>query len=384
MERIYYDHAASTPMHPDVAAVMLDALTRTVGNASSTHGFGREARSMINRARDVIAAGIGCLPAELVFTGGGTESDNLALIGAARAARKRGKQHIITAATEHHAVLHACEALEREGFRVTVLPVNERGTVAVADVSAAIAEDTTLISLMFVNNETGTIQPIAEVGELARSHRVLFHVDAVQALGFVPIDLKTLPVDLMSFSGHKINGPQGVGALFVRKGTPIEAVLHGGSQERKRRPGTENVAGIVGFAAAFERYVTMAAERKPFLDELRYTWVERLRAMLGEDRIVVNGDPERHAPHIVNISFLGISSETMLMNLDLAGIAASGGSACTAGALEPSHVLQAMGVSPERLASAVRFSFGLGNTMEELERAAQKVATFMNRVRNNA
>jgi cysteine desulfurase len=206
----------------------------------------------------------------------------------------------------------------------------------------------------------------------------------VQALGVLPIDLRTLPVDLMSFSAHKINGPQGVGALFVRKGTAMETLLHGGSQERKRRPGTENVAGIVGFAAAFERCVKSMPERELFLDKLRYTWIERMKAIVGEDRVYVNGHPEMYAPHIVNLSFPGISSETMLMNLDLAGIAVSSGSACTAGALEPSHVLQAMGISQERFDSAVRFSFGLGNTMEELELAAEKVATFVSRVRTTS
>ncbi|SFJ09355.1 cysteine desulfurase [Paenibacillus sp. UNC496MF] len=384
MVRIYYDHAASSPMHPDAAAAMMDVYAGAGGNASSTHGFGREARAVLNRARDAISAGIGCAPTELVFTSGGTESDNLALIGAARAARKRGKSHIITNAAEHHAVLHACEFLQREGFDLTVLPVDGQGLVAAADVERAMTDDTALVSVMYVNNETGTIQPIEDIGAIVRSRGAVFHVDAVQALGALPIDLRELPVDLMSFSAHKINGPQGVGALYVRKGTQLEPLLHGGSQERKRRPGTENAAGIAGFAAAFERCVKSAAERKPFLDKLRYTWLERMKTIAGEERVVVNGHPGLHAPHIVNLSFLGIGSETMLMNLDLAGIAASSGSACTAGALEPSHVLQAMGISEERRDSAVRFSFGLGNTMEELELAAKKVETFMSRVRTNA
>ncbi|MBM7563724.1 cysteine desulfurase family protein [Paenibacillus sacheonensis] len=387
MERIYYDHAATSPMHPDAAAAMMDVYTGTVGNASSIHGNGRSARGLLNRSRDLIAGGIGCTAAELVFTSGGTESDNMAIIGVARAARKRGKSHIITLATEHHAVLHACESLESEGFRLSVLPVNEQGTVNVQHIADAIADDTALISVMYVNNETGTIQPIAEIGELARSRGVLFHVDAVQALGVLPIDLRSLPVDLMSFSAHKINGPQGVGALFVRKGTVLVPLLHGGSQERKRRPGTENVAGIAAFAAAFEHSVNSLANRKPLLDKLRYTWIERMIDLFGEEHVVVNGHPaasEASASHIVNLSFPGISSETMLMNLDLAGIAASSGSACTAGALEPSHVLEAMGISRERLESAVRFSFGLGNTMEELECAAKKIATFTSRIRTNA
>ncbi|WP_219837923.1 cysteine desulfurase family protein [Paenibacillus sp. R14(2021)] len=384
MERIYYDHAASSPMHPDVAAAMLEVMTGIVGNASSVHGYGRSARQLLNQSRDRIAEGIGCTASELVFTSGGTESDNAALFGAARAARKRGKSHIITTAIEHHAVLHTCEALELEGFQVTFLPVNEQGVVSAADIENAIKDDTALISVMYVNNETGTIQPVAEIGEIARSKGILFHVDAVQALGSLPIDLRQLPVDLMSFSAHKINGPQGVGALFVRKGISITTLLHGGLQERKRRPGTENVAGIVGFAKSFELSVNSMVIRKLSLDKLRYTWIERMKSIFGEDRVLLNSHAEQCVPHIVNLSFLGISSETMLMNLDLAGIAASSGSACTAGALEPSHVLQAMGLPQERLASSVRFSFGLGNTMEELESAAKKVETFMSRVRTNA
>ncbi|RAP77958.1 cysteine desulfurase family protein [Paenibacillus montanisoli] len=384
MDRIYYDHAASSPLHAEAAKAMLEVMTGTYGNASSTHSFGRAARQLLNRSRDAIASGIGCTAGELVFTGGGTESDNAALIGAARAARKQGKSHIITSATEHQAVLQSCEALQREGFRVTIVPVDEQGLVDAAEVERAIAADTALISLMHVNNETGTIQPIEEIGELARSNSVLVHVDGVQALGILPIDLRQLPVDLMSFSSHKINGPQGIGALYIRKGTPFEPVLFGGSQERKRRAGTENVAGIVGFAKAFELSVNSLAERKPFMERLRYTWIERMREIAGAENIAVNGHASLYAPHILNLSFIGVGTESMLMNLDLAGIAASGGSACTAGALEPSYVLNAMNVSQERQASAVRFSFGLGNTMEELERAAKKVATFMARVRTNA
>lgn len=384
MERIYYDHAASTPVHPEVVSEMMSVYTSSFGNPSSTHGYGRGVRQLLNRARDMVASSIGATSAEIVFTGGGTEGDNMALIGAARAARKQhGKSHIITSATEHHAILHASEALEEEGFRVTLLPVNEQGLISMEDMANAIEADTAIISIMHVNNETGTIQPIQEIGELARSRGVLFHVDAVQALGSVSIDLKQLPVDLMSFSAHKLNGPQGVGALFVRKGVSLEHFSHGGSQERNRRAGTENVAGIVGFAKAVELSVKSMEERKLLLGKLRHTWIERMIETVGADRIAINGHESMHVPHILNMSFIGISSETMLMNLDLAGIAASGGSACTSGALEPSYVLRAMGVSIERQASAVRFSFGLGNTMEELELAAKKVATFIGRVRTN-
>ncbi|REE84350.1 cysteine desulfurase [Paenibacillus taihuensis] len=385
MERIYYDHAASTPVHPEVVSEMMSVYTSSFGNPSSTHAYGRGVRQLLNRARDIVASGIGAAAAEIVFTGGGTEGDNMALIGAARAARKQhGKSHIITSATEHHAILHASDALEEEGFRVTVLPVDEQGLISMEELADAIEADTAVISIMYVNNETGTIQPIEEIGELARSRGVLFHVDAVQALGAISIDLKQLPVDLMSFSAHKINGPQGVGALFVRKGVSLEEFSHGGSQERGRRAGTENVAGIVGFAKAVELSVKTMEERKLLLGELRHTWIERMNETVGADRIAINGHETMHVPHILNMSFIGISAESMLMNLDLAGVAASGGSACTSGAIEPSYVLRAMGVSIERQASAVRFSFGLGNTMEELEQAAKKVATFIGRVRTNA
>ncbi|CAH1204376.1 Cysteine desulfurase IscS [Paenibacillus plantiphilus] len=384
MERFYYDHAATTPLHPEVAKTMMDVYAGTTGNASSTHSFGRDARQLLNRSRDTVAALLGCLPNQLVFTSGGTESDNLAIIGTARAMRKQGKAHIITSAIEHHAVLHTCEALEREGFRITVLPVDAQGLVAAADVEAAIEADTGLISIMYANNETGTIQPIQEIGTAARSRGVWFHVDAVQALGKIHIDLRTLPVDLMSFSAHKVNGPAGVGALFIGDRVPIEPIMFGGLQERKRRSGTENVAGIAGLARAFELSVKTVDEKKLFLDELRLKWIEWLQELTGSQEIVINGHEIQRLPHIANISFIGIDTETMLMNLDMEGIAASSGSACTAGALEPSHVLRAMGLSEERLLSAVRFSFGLGNTLEELEIAAQKIATFLKRIRSTA
>lgn len=384
MERYYFDHAASTPIHPEVAQAMLEVYTRIPGNASSLHSYGRSARQLLNQSRDSIANRIGCMSSELIFTSGGTESDNTALIGTAKAMSKRGKTHIITSAAEHHAVLHTCKALENEGFRLTVLPVDEYGIVSPGDVEAAIGPDTGLISIMYANNETGTIQPIAEIGEIAHKHGVLFHVDAVQALGSIPIDLKELPVDLMSFSAHKLNGPQGVGALYIARQTPFEPLLHGGSQERKRRAGTENLAGIAGFAKAIEISVNSMAERKLFLDKLRLEWVTQMNKLTGAGQLMVNGHPSMQLPHIVNMSFIGIDTETMLMNLDVEGIAASSGSACTAGSLEPSHVLKAMGIQRERLSSAVRFSFGLGNTLEDIEQAAKKVETILGRIRNNA
>lgn len=382
MTMYYFDHAATTPMHPEAMKAMLEVMQGAGGNASSMHAFGRAAKQRVNRARDTIAAAVGCKPAELLFTSGGTESDNAALIGAARAQRKRGKTHIITAATEHHAVLHTCEWLSKEeGFDVTVLPVDETGLLSPEAVQEAMTRQTGLVSIMHGNNEVGTLQPIDAIGRIVKAGGALFHVDAVQTLGSVPYRLNELPVDLMSFSAHKINGPQGVGALYIAAGTPYEAIQHGGLQERKRRAGTENVAGIVGFAAAVDICVNEREKKQPFLDELRNRWIELLRK--AGIAIEVNGNEEHRLPHIANISFIGIDTETMLMNLDLEGIAASSGSACTSGALERSHVLRAMDVPQERLLSAVRFSFGLGNTMEQLEEASRKVAAIALRILPN-
>ena len=385
MNKHYFDHAATTPMHPAVMEAMIEVMQGPGGNGSSIHAYGRAAKGRISRARDSISAAVGCRPGELLFTSGGTESDNAALIGAARAQCKAGRSHIITGAAEHHAVLHTCEWLrDEEGFELTVLPVDEAGAVDPSEVAAAVRPDTAIVSMMHGNNEVGTLQSIEAIGEAAHAAGALFHVDAVQTLGFIPYQLSELPVDLMSFSAHKINGPQGVGALYIATGTPFEPMLHGGSQERKRRAGTENVAGIAGFAAAVDICVNEREIKQPFLDKLRMRWIELLQEGVGHANIVVNGssDPAKRLPHIVNISFLGVQTESMLMNLDMAGIAASSGSACTSGSLEKSHVLKAMGLSQDRLDTAVRFSFGLGNTLEELENAARTVVGIVDRIRN--
>ncbi|AJY76110.1 cysteine desulfurase family protein [Paenibacillus beijingensis] len=380
MERFYFDHAATTPLHPEAAAAMLDVMQGPPGNASSIHSFGREARRVVNAARERIAGTLGCRPDEVIFTSGGTESNNTALTGVMAALRRSGKNHIVTTAIEHHAVLNVCEKLEREGVKVTYVPVDSAGRVSADDIAGAIGPDTGVVSVMYGNNETGTIQPIEEIGLAAEAAGVLLHVDAVQAYGKVAIDLQQLPVHMLTVSSHKINGPQGIGALYVKKGTPYYPLLFGGLQERKRRGGTENVAGIAGFGKAAEICAAELESRKLLWDKLRLYWIERMRRAAGDD-ISINGHELYRLPHIVNISFTGIDTESMLMNLDLAGIAASGGSACTAGALEPSHVLRAMGVPDSLLQSAVRFSFGLGNTLEELEQAAGKVETFLRRVR---
>lgn len=379
LEDIYLDHAATTPMHPDVLEAMIPYMTLHHGNPSSVHRFGRAAKQAITEARDSIAAMLGCAPGELIFTSGGTESDNMALFGAAFAAPEN-KKHIVTTSIEHHAVLHACKELERQGFRVTYLPVDSTGRVSVKEAARAIDEQTSVVSVMYGNNEVGTLQPIEEIGRIAKHHGALFHVDAVQALGAADIDLSKSPVDLMSFSGHKINGPKGVGALYVNRRVKLIQRLFGGSQERKRRAGTENVAGIVGFAKACSIVNEDAAHKRSFLAELRAAMIEGLNKNLGADRYTVNGHPTEHLPHILNVSFPGTNSESVLMNLDLEGVAAASGSACSSGALEPSHVLQAMGIPDKLLESAVRFSFGRGNCLNSVTIAAQKVATIVKRL----
>ncbi|OOC58244.1 cysteine desulfurase family protein [Paenibacillus ihbetae] len=380
MKTVYLDHAASTPVHPEVAEAMMDIMTNWHGNASSVHAYGREAKKIVNGARDRIASLLGCQSDELVFTSGGTESDNLAIFGIVEAAGVSGK-HVITSAVEHHAVLHACQELEKKGCEVTYIPVDRTGRVSVEDIAGAIKENTVLVTIMYGNNEVGTIQPIAEIGELCASRGVVFHTDAVQALGSARISCRDLPVDLWSFSAHKINGPQGVGALVVKRGLSLSPRLFGGLQEKKRRAGTENMAGIAGFAAAAELAVNGIDKRLAHYRLLRQTLLEELRRLIGEEAFSINGSQEDYLPHVLNLSFPGVSTETMLMNLDMEGIAAASGSACTSGSLEISHVLQAMKLPDPILRSAIRFSFGLGNTTQEMEFTAQKIETILKRLR---
>lgn len=381
MDSIYLDHAATTPMRPEVAEAMLPYFTDLFGNASSLHRFGREARIAVSRARDRLAALIGCLPSELVFTSGGTESDNAALFGAA-ARRGAGKKHIVTTQVEHHAVLHACAELERSGCEVTYLPVDETGRVRPEELESAIRDDTFLISVMYGNNEVGTLQPIARIGELARERGILFHVDAVQALGLLPIDLSALPVDLMSFSAHKLYGPKGVGALYISAKAAISPLLVGGSQERKRRAGTENTAGIVGFAKAVELAAEAQQRNRLHVEGLRQEMIQTFNRELEAGSFVVNGHPTDVLPHILNVSFPGADTETMLMSLDLEGVAAASGSACSSGSLELSHVLRAMRLPEDVMRSAIRFSFGFTQTAEQIRRAAELAATISRRIRN--
>ncbi|WP_031459073.1 cysteine desulfurase family protein [Chloroflexus sp. MS-G] len=363
---IYLDHAATTPLDPRVLEAMLPFLSGTSGNASSIHQVGRAALQALDDAREQVALVLGCQPKEIVFTSGGSESINLALKGVAMALRAQGKNHLISSTIEHHAVLHALDYLvEYEGFRVTLLPVDRNGRVNPADLSTALRPETALVSVMYANNETGVVQPIADLAAICRERGVLFHTDAVQAPGQLPLDVNALGVDLLSLTAHKFYGPQGVGLLYLRRGTPLVPQINGGAQERRRRAGTENIAGIVGLAKA----LTIAESE-------RTTHASRLRAL--SERLIdgvltripqswLNGDRESRLPSIVNLGFACIETESLLLLLDQRGICASSGSACTSGSLEPSHVLLAMGLSPEEANGSIRFSLGKQTTDEQID-----------------
>ncbi|MGA8942144.1 MAG: cysteine desulfurase family protein [Thermoactinomyces sp.] len=375
---IYLDHAATTPIHPKVKEAMLPFLDYAFGNPSSIHQYGRQVRSALDQARDRVAECINADPGQLVFTSGGTEADNLALFGVMEAERQKGKNHLVTTQIEHHAVLDTCHYLEKTGFEVTYLPVDQTGRVCPDMLKAAVKPQTALISVMYGNNEVGTIQPVWEIGKWAQEHGVFFHTDAVQALGVEKIDVKQMPVDLVTLSSHKINGPKGAGALYFSPKVRLVPRMFGGAQERRRRAGTENVPGIVGFGQAAELAGKFRREHREKIKELRQSFLDEL-VQSGID-YVVNGHPEQTLPHILNISFPGTDSETLLMNLDLEGIACSSGSACTSGTLEVSHVLEAMHLAPEIVRSAIRFSFGLENTKEEVKTAAQKTVAIVRRL----
>ena len=365
MERIYMDNAATTATDPAVLEAMEPYFTEIYGNPSSFHSFGREARTAVREARDEVADLIGADDAkEIVFTSGGTESDNYAIKGVAEKLKDEGK-HIITSSIEHHAVLHTCEYLEDKGFDVTYLPVDENGLVDPADVKDAIREDTILITIMLANNEVGTIQPISEIGEIAKENDVTFHTDAVQAVGTIPVDVNELNVDLLSLSGHKFHSPKGIGALYIRQGTKIEKYLHGGAQERGRRATTENVAGIVGLGKAAEIAAEGLEEKQEKLTKLRDKLIDGIMEEI--DEIKLNGHRTKRLPGNVNFSIRYIEGESILMKLDLAGIAASSGSACTSGSLEASHVLLAMGLSAEVAHGSLRLSLSKYNTEEEID-----------------
>jgi len=378
LERIYVDHAATTPMHPAVIEVMTDTMKNVFGNPSSIHSFGREARKIVDEARFGIAKSIGAIETEIVFTSGGTEADNLAIFGAAEANKHKGN-HIITTQIEHHAVLHACQELEKKGFEVTYLPVDETGVISLSDFQQALREDTILVTIMYGNNEVGTIQPIAELGQLLSDHQALFHTDAVQAYGVEKLDVHELKVDLLSASAHKINGPKGIGFLYMKSGLKLSPRLYGGEQERKRRAGTENVPAIAGFLKAASIAQEQIEAKKVQYLQFKQTLLSELKA--GDIAFHLNGSLRNSLTHVINVSFPGTNVEALLVNLDLAGIAASSGSACTAGSVEPSHVLVAMyGEGAEELTSSIRFSFGLDNTEAQIKQVAKEMVHIVRRL----
>ncbi|MBR6669037.1 MAG: cysteine desulfurase NifS [Clostridia bacterium] len=363
MRRIYLDNAATTAVSPRVLEAMLPYFTQAHGNASSIHGFGREAKRAVETARrQVMKALNAAAPQEVYFTAGGTESDNWAIKGAALA-RQGG--HIITTAIEHHAVLHTCQWLENQGFSVTYLPVDEFGRVAAAQVEKALREDTILVSVMAANNEVGTIQPVAEIGALCRERGVLFHTDAVQAVGAMPIDVQAMKIDLLSLSGHKIHGPKGAGALYVRKGVKLDAFIHGGAQERGFRAGTENVPAIVGLGTAIEDACENLAENAAHMTALRQRLIDGLMTRISGTRL--NGHPTERLPGNANLSFDRVEGEALLLRLDLMGVAGSSGSACTSGTLDPSHVLMALGLTQAQANGALRLTIGTDTTAEEID-----------------
>lgn len=373
---VYLDHNASTPVHPEVLQAMLPYFSERFGNASSVHGFGREAREGLETAREQIAGFLRVSKDEIVFTSGGTESDNLGIKGIA-AARRSG--HIVTSQIEHHAVLRTCETLETQGFTVTYLPVDEYGMVRPEDLEKAIRPDTILVSLMHANSEVGTLQPMSELGKITRRHGVPLHVDAVQTFGKVPIDVDAFGIDLLSFSGHKIYGPKGVAGLYIRKGTKMAAVQHGGDHERRRRAGTENVAGLVGFGQAVEVRGREMAGEAVRLAGLRDKLWDGIRARVDEVRL--NGHPTLRLPGTCNMCFRNVESESIVLGLDLKGIATSAGSACTSGSVEPSYVLVAMGLPLDWAMGSVRCSLGRSTTAEDIDYVIESVVPLAAKLR---
>ncbi|HUU64244.1 MAG TPA: cysteine desulfurase NifS [Dehalococcoidia bacterium] len=378
MRRIYLDYAATTPTHPEVVEAMLAYLSDVFGNPSSIHSFGQEAKAVVEESRDKIAALVGARSEEIVFTSGGTEADNFAIKGIAYANEGKGN-HIITTTIEHPAVMETCKFLQKRGFEVTYLPVDSYGLVDPQDVKKAISDKTILISVMHANNEVGTIEPIAEIGKIAREKGIYFHTDAVQAVGHIPVKVDELGIDLLAMSAHKLYGPTGVGALYIRKGAKLIPFMHGGEQERRRRAGTENVPAIVGFGKAAEiaqGEIETEAKRLIYLrDKLIKGLVEQI------EHIRLNGHPTQRLPNNVNVSIEFVEGESMLLNLDLEGIAASTGSACSSSSLEPSYVLLAMGLSHELAHGSLRFSLGRETTEEDIARVLEVLPRIITKLR---
>jgi cysteine desulfurase len=378
MKRIYLDYAATTPVHPDVLQAMLPYFTESFGNPSSIHSYGQESKEAIEKARIQVAELIGARSEEIIFTSGGTEADNYALQGICLANRNKGN-HIITTATEHHAVLETCKFLEKSGCDVNYLPVDKYGMVDPDSIRQAIKPQTVLLSIMHANNEVGTIQPVAEAGRIAHEAGVYFHTDAVQTVGHIPADVNGLGVDLMSISAHKLYGPKGIGALYIRKGVKLSPFIHGGGQEKGRRSGTENVAGIVGLGKAAEIAHREMAEEAARLTGLRDTFIAHLQQRI--DDTYLNGHPVQRLPNNVNVSIKYVEGESILLNLDMKGICASTGSACSSGNLEPSHVLLSMGCSHEQAHGSLRFTLGKWTTDEDLKKVLDVLPPIIEKLR---
>lgn len=374
--QVYMDHGATTPLREEALEAMMPYLQDKFGNPSSIHSPGREARKAVDEAREKTAAAIGGAPEEIFFTSGGTESNNIAIRGAARL--KKGRGHIITSSIEHHAVLDVCKDLEGDGFRVTFLPVDRYGRVETKAVEATLTPETFLISVMTANNEVGTIQPVEEIGALARERGIFFHTDAVQAVGQLPVDVRKLKADFLTLSAHKFNGPKGIGGLYVRKGIPVSPLYRGGGQERKLRPGTENVAGIVGLGRALE---LAAGELPQKINRLTALRNRLIKGLLEIEDVSLNGHPELRLPGNVNVGFKYIEGESLLLSLDLQGVAASSGSACTSGSLDPSHVLLAMGLEHQEAHGSLRLTLGRGNTDEDVDYLLAVIPPIVERLR---
>lgn len=378
MRKVYLDNAATTALSPKVLEKMMPYLTDTYGNASSPHSFGQTARIGVEHAREQVARAINADPSEIVFTGCGTESDNTVLFGVAERYAKKG-DHIITTNVEHHAILHSCAALEKKGIKVTYLPVDKDGLVTPEQVRDAITDKTILVSVMFANNEVGTIMPIPEIAAVCHEKGVLFHTDAVQAAGHIPIDVKTMGIDMLSISGHKFHGPKGVGVLYERKGIRLPSYIIGGEQEKGRRAGTENVAGIVGLGEALELAVTNMGETSARMTRMRDRLIEGIEATIPE--VKLNGHRTKRLPNNVNFSIKYIEGESILLMLDMAGIAASSGSACTSGSLDPSHVLLALGLTHEVAHGSVRMTLGDDTTDEDIDYVLETLPKVAHRLR---
>lgn len=376
---IYLDNAATTKTRPEVVEAMVPYFSEHYGNPSSVYEFATPCKKAIGRARETIAASLGAKSNEIYFTAGGTESDNWAIKATAEAYQSKGN-HIITSKIEHHAVLHTCEYLEKQGFEVTYLDVDENGVVKLEELKKAIRPTTILISIMFANNEIGTIQPIKEIGEIARKHEILFHTDAVQAYGHIPIQVDDYHIDMLSASGHKLNGPKGIGFLYIRTGVKSRSFIHGGAQERKRRGGTENVPGIVGLSKAVEIALDTMEERRKKETELRDYLMERVLSRIPFTRI--NGSRTSRLSNNVNFAFQFIEGESLLIMLDMEGICGSSGSACTSGSLDPSHVLLAIGLPHEIAHGSLRLTLNEDNTKEEMDYVAEKAAEIVQKLRN--